>query len=289
MNRPILNRAAQLLNAARAGGYAIPAFNAVNLETAQAIVRAAELEHAPVILQISQNAARYAGLELMAAIACELRQTAGVPVIVHFDHAETVQSARAAIEHGFDMVMLEGDDTAVLRALADFAHAQGAAVEAEYEVVSKGDRGETQAELDGLEEFVRTSNCDALAVAIGSAHKQTDKTSALDFTKLEQLANLTRLPLVLHGASGVLETDLQRAVTLGIAKVNVATELALVFTNAVREQLENPKLNDPRKYLGAARDAMTERARAVIRLLGTNGKADTHEADTHDARETVGA
>jgi fructose-bisphosphate aldolase, class II len=281
LNAVGLTRAAQILNAARAGGYAIPAFNSVNLETAQAIVRAAELEHAPVILQISENAMRYAGLGLMAAIACELRQTASVPVIVHFDHAETIESARAAIEHGFDMVMLEGDDVNVLRALADFAHMEGAALEAEYEVVSKGDRGETQAELDGLEEFVRTSNCDALAVAIGSAHKQTDKTSALDFVKLEQLANLTRLPLVLHGASGVLETDLQRAVTLGIAKVNVATELALVFTDAVREQLENSKLNDPRKYLGAARDAMTERARAVIRLLGASGKAN--------ARETVSA
>jgi fructose-bisphosphate aldolase, class II len=265
------------LNAARVGGYAIPAFNAVNLETAQAIVRAAELEHAPVILQISENAARYAGLELMAAIACELRQTTSVPVIVHFDHAETLESARAAIQAGFDMVMLEGDDLNVLRALADFAHAEGVALEAEYEVVSKGDRNETQAELEGLEEFVRTSNCDALAVAIGSAHKQTDKTSALDFVKLEQLAHLTGLPLVLHGASGVLETDLRRAVTLGIAKVNVATELALVFTDAVRTQLENPKLNDPRKYLGAARDAMTERARAVIRLLGANGKANTRE------------
>ena len=86
-----------------------------------------------------------------------------------------------------------------------------------------------------------------------------------------------------------LETALRRAVTLGIAKVNVATELALVFTNAVREQLENPKLNDPRQYLDAARDAMTERARAVIRLLGASGKAVVHDADAQDARETVGA
>ena len=274
MNSIGLSRAAQFLNTARAERYAIPAFNAVNLETAQAIVRAAELERAPVILQVSENAARYAGLGSMAAIACGLRRDASVPVIVHFDHAETPQSARAAIEHGFDMVMLEGDDLNILRALADFAHAHGAALEAEYEVVSKGDRGETRAELNGLEEFVRASGCDALAVAIGSAHKQIKKTSSLDFAKLEKLANLTRLPLVLHGASGVLETDLQRALTLGIAKVNVATELALVFTNTVREQLENSKLNDPRKYLGAARDAMTERARTVIRLLGASGKAD---------------
>jgi fructose-bisphosphate aldolase, class II len=272
-----LNRAATILNAARAEGYAIPAFNAVNLETAQAIVRAAELERAPVILQVSENAARYAGLGLMAAIACELRQTSSVPVIVHFDHAETVESARAAIQHGFDMVMLEGDDLNVLRALADFAHAEGAALEAEYEVVSKGDRGQTQAEVDDLKNFVWASRCDAVAVSIGSAHKQMEKTSSLDFDRLEKLAAITPLPLVLHGASGVLEADLKRAVRLGIAKVNVATELAVVFSNAVREQLENPKLNDPRKYLGAARDSMAERARAVIQLLGASGKAHARE------------
>ena len=267
-----MNAARTWLNAARAHGYAIPAFNAVNLETAQAIVRAAELERAPVIVQISQNAARYAGLPLMAAIAVNLREAASVPVLVHFDHAETLDDARTALGHGFDMVMLEGHDLIALRELAELAHERGAALEAEFEVVSKGERVSTRAEIEDLTAFAQASRCDALAVSIGSAHKQTDKTSRLDLERLAQIASATALPLVLHGASGVLEVDLQRAVTGGIAKVNVATELAVVFTDALRAQLEDVRLNDPRKYLGAAREAMTERARAIIRLLGASGR-----------------
>jgi fructose-bisphosphate aldolase, class II len=274
-----MNPATHWLRAARIQGYAIPAFNAVNLETAQAIVQAAELERAPVIVQISENAARYAGIGLLSVIGRELRAQASVPVILHFDHAETLTVAKSALEHGFDMVMLEGGDLEMdaqieqLRVLAEIAHAQNAAVEAEYEVVSKGDRATTHASIDDLAAFAQATHCDALAVAIGSAHKQTDKTSTLDLQRLEEIASVTPLPLVLHGASGVKEDDLRRAIQLGIAKVNVATELALVFTNAVRHALEDPKSNDPRKYLGAGRDAMTERARAVIRLLKANGKA----------------
>lgn len=274
-----MKRATHWLNTARAEGYAIPALNAVNLETAQAVVRAAELERAPVILQISENAARYAGLGLLSVIARELRAQASVPVIVHFDHAESLEVATKAIGHGFDMVMLEGGDLEIeaqiaqLRNLAELAHARGAAVEAEYEVVSKGDRAESHASIDDLGTFARDTQCDALAVSIGSAHKQTDKTSSLDLKRLKEMAGVTPLPLVLHGASGVREDDLRQAIRHGIAKVNVATELALVFTNAVRQSLENPALNDPRKYLGAGREAMTERARSVIRLLGASGKA----------------
>jgi fructose-bisphosphate aldolase, class II len=278
---PTMNPATQWLQAARIEGYAIPAFNAVNLETAQAIVQAAELERAPVIVQISENAARYAGMGLLSVIGRELRAQASVPVILHFDHAETLAVAKSAFDHGFDMVMLEGGDLELdaqidqLRVLSTIAHAQNAAVEAEYEVVSKGDRQGTHAAIDDLATFAQATGCDALAVAIGSAHKQTDKTSALDLQRLEEIALVTPLPLVLHGASGVREDDLRQAIRLGIAKVNVATELALVFTKAVRKALEDPKSNDPRKYLGAGRDAMTERARAVIRLLGANGKAGT--------------
>jgi fructose-bisphosphate aldolase, class II len=273
------NTAQHWLNAARGSGYAIPAFNAVNLETAQACVRAAELESAPMILQISENAARYGGLELLAAIGRELRANSNVPVILHFDHAETLETAKRALMLGFDMVMLEAGDLplsqqiAALRELADFAHEYGAAVEAEFEVVSKGEREETHAQLEELAAFVADSRCDALAVAIGSHHKETTKTSALDLGRLEQIASSTVLPLVLHGASGVRDDDLLAAVKLGIAKVNVATELTLVFTAAVRGSLSDAALNDPRQYLGAGRDAMTARAQDIIQRLGASRKA----------------
>ncbi len=270
------------LNAARRDRWALPAFNAVNLETAQACVTAAQSERAPVILQFSQNAARYAGLELLAAVGRELRAAASVPVILHLDHAENLDLAARALKLGFDMVMLEGGQVsrdqqiADLSRLAEIAHAAGAAVEAEYEVVAKGERSATQTELAELSNFAAATGCDALALSIGSAHKDTEKTRGLDLPRLREIAACTALPLVLHGASGVLEADLQAAIASGIAKVNVATELSLVFTNAVRAQLADTSLNDPRKYLGAGREAMAARAREIIALLGASGRAATN-------------
>lgn len=259
--------------AARAGGYALAALNAVNLETAQAIVRAAEAQRAPVILQFSQNAARHGGLKELAALGLSLKAGADVPVLLHFDHAEDEGMALEALKLGFDGIMLEGDDPATLRRLADAAHAAGGYFEAEYEVVVKGERsGERHDDPAHLAEFIAGSGCDLLAVNIGSAHKQESKNAHLDFARLQHLAELTPLPLVLHGASSVPEAELTRAARLGIAKVNLATDLTLAFTAAVRQALD-AGAKDPRKYLGAGRDAMQARAEGYIRALGGAGKA----------------
>ncbi|OLV19643.1 class II fructose-bisphosphate aldolase [Deinococcus marmoris] len=264
---------ADIIRAARAGGYALAAFNAVNLETAQAIVRAAEATRAPVILQFSQNAARHGGLAQLAALGLSLKSEAGVPILLHFDHAEDEGMALEALNLGFDGVMLEGDDPATLRRLADAANAAGGYFEAEYEVVVKGERsGERHDDPAHLAAFIRDSGCDLLAVDIGSAHKQESKNAHLDFDRLTRLAELTTLPLVLHGASSVPEAELARATGLGIAKVNLATDLTLAFTAAVREALD-AGARDPRNYLGAGRDAMQARAETYIRALGGAGRA----------------
>lgn len=264
---------ADIIRAARAGGYALAAFNAVNLETAQAIVRAAEATRAPVILQFSQNAARHAGLPQLAALGLSLKSEAGVPILLHFDHAEDEAMALEALNLGFDGVMLEGDDPATLRRLADAAHASCGYFEAEYEVVVKGERsGERQGDPAHLAEFIGGSGCDILAVDLGSAHKQESKNAHLDFERLAQLAALTPLPLVLHGASSVPVEELARAATLGVAKINLATDLTLAFTAAVRQSLD-AGARDPRKYLGAGRDAMQARAETYIRALGGAGRA----------------
>jgi len=264
---------AETLRAARAGHYAVAAFNACNLETAQAIVRAAQAQRAPVILQFSQNAARHAGLVQLAALGLSFKEGAGVPILLHFDHAETEAVALQALELGFDGVMLEGDDPQILRRLAHTAHRLGGYLEAEFEVVVKGERyGERHEGPQALADFARDSDCDLLAVDIGSAHKQEAKEAQLDFERLERLSTLTDLPLVLHGASGVPEDQLARAASSGISKVNLATDLTLTFTAAVRGSLgEGAK--DPRKYLAAGRDAMQARAEHYIALLGGAGKA----------------
>ena len=225
-----------LLEQARQQGYAVAAFNAVNLETAQAIVRAAEQERAPVILQISENAARYGGLNALFAVAQTLQKAASVPVILHYDHAETLESALKAVELGFDSVMLEGADLGAeenvrqLETLADSAHTQGKLLEGEFEIVSKDGREGKTLEPDVLRELVAASRCDTVAIDIGSQHKMTEKSANLDLERLETIAERVSHPLVLHGSSGVPEQEIVVAVSLGIAKVNVATELMLAFT-----------------------------------------------------------
>jgi fructose-bisphosphate aldolase, class II len=267
-----IRTSADVLRAARAGGYGLAAFNAVNLETAQAVVWAAQAQRCAVVLQFSQNAARHAGLAQLAALGLSLKYGADVPVLLHFDHAETEADARQALDLGFDGVMLEGDDPAPLRRLSDEAHHRGGYLEAEFEVVVKGERGSVQHDPAEVVNFAAESGCDLLAVDIGSAHKQTEKTAHLDFARLETLAALSPLPLVLHGSSGVPEEQLARAVTLGIAKVNLATDLTVTFTAAVKESL-SAGASDPRKYLAAGRSAMQARAEHYIRLLGGAGTA----------------
>lgn len=267
------SRGLELLQAARRGGYALAAFNAVNLETAQAIVRAAEYQRAPVILQISQNAARYGGLTELAQIGRVLREQASVPVMLHLDHAEDEAIARQALGLGFDGVMFEGDDPATMRRLAKMAHAHGSFFEAEYEVVGKGEREANQHDdLSDLSEFAQASGCDLLAVNIGTQHKQEDKSAHLDFRRLAKIASMTNLPLVLHGSSGVSDEQLARAAQEGISKVNIATDLTLTFTHAVQQSLD-AGAKDLRKYLGAGRDAMQGRAEHYLRVLGSAGKA----------------
>lgn len=263
-----------IFETAQQGKYAIGAFNAVNLETAQAIVSAAEGAQTPVMLQISENAARYAGLAELAAISSILREKADVPILLHFDHAESLESAKAALDLGFDSVMLETAHLSAeegvkhLQDLASYAHERDALLEAEAEITAKDDRvQETALTPEAIAEFARASHCDLLAVDIGSEHKQTQKNTALDLLHLKAITEKTSLPLVLHGSSGVAPNSLIEAIELGITKVNVATELMLVFTNVVRDGLKEEAMNDPRKYLGWARAAMQERAEELIRLL----------------------
>ncbi|WP_412030188.1 class II fructose-bisphosphate aldolase [Deinococcus yunweiensis] len=271
--QPAVRSGLDHLRAARQGGYAIAAFNAVNLETAQAIVAAAEATRSPVILQISHNAARHGGLAALAALGLSLKRAASVPIILHLDHAETPEVALEALHLGFEGVMLEGDDPATLRPLAAASHAQGGYLEAEYEVVVKGERrGERHDDPATLGQFAQDSHCDLLAVDLGSAHKQEDKTARLDFARLQALAAATPLPLVLHGASSVPEDELAHAAALGVAKVNLATDLTLAFTGAVRDSLSGGA-KDPRTYLAAGRSAMQVRAEHYLRVLGSAGRA----------------
>jgi fructose-bisphosphate aldolase, class II len=269
----------ELFRHARAGGYAIGAFNAFNLETATAIVQAAEAERSPVVLQVSENAARYAGFAPLAALCRALRDAATVPVILHFDHAESLASAQRALDAGFQGVMLEtahlpsDESVARIREVVTCAARHGAVVEAELEVVHKPDRQPGRAlDLGELRDLAERSGADLLALDVGSRHKQRQRETRLDLVRLARVGMEVEHPLVLHGGSGIHPEDLAHAISLGVAKVNLATDPSSVFTRALRESL-GPDVTDPRHYLASAREAMRSRVAELLRALGCAGTA----------------
>lgn len=258
-------------------GRGVGAFNVVQLEQVEALIRGAEAARLPAIMQISENCVRYHGaLEPIASAALAAARAADVPIAVHLDHATEFEMVREGVALGMGSVMYDASALAHERNLARtaevaaYCHERGVWVEAELgEVGGKDGVHAPGARTDPGEAagFAAATGVDALAVAVGTSHAMTERTAAVDLDLISRLRDAVPVPLVLHGSSGVPDADLGRAVAAGIAKVNIATHLNKVFTGAVRERLAaDPAVVDTRKYLAHGRDAM---AREVARLLGT--------------------
>ena len=273
-------------------GWAVGAFNAVNMEQAQAIAWASGAEGAPAIIQVSHRALLYAGegspergLRMLAAVGKAAAESVAAPVSLHLDHG-TQAEVHLALELGFTSVMFDADglpldeNIAITRRLAQSAHTHAACMEAEVGDVPKPEGDEAVDARIGLTRpadaaaFARATGVDTLAVAIGSVHSGKRKTIALDLDLLAAIRALVDLPLVLHGSSGVTDASLQAGIALGLAKVNVATQLSQGFTTAARQVLEQaPGEVDLRPYLGAGRSAMVAVVRERMRSFGASGKA----------------
>ena len=275
-----------LLRQAQQTGYGVGAFNVIGIEHAQAIVTGAEREHAPVILQLSQNAVAYhLGAIAPIGTACmELAAAAGVPVALHLDHATTWELCETALDIGFSSVMFDASllpldaNVAETAAIAERVHARQRSIEAELGVVGGKEGATSSAEgntdPDHAQWYVEATGIDAIAVAVGSSHYMVDKTAVLDLELISTLREVVTVPLVLHGSSGVPDAALREAVRRGIVKVNTATELNKAFTHAVREHLaRDAGVVDPRAYLREARDAMVEAVRHRLQLLDSSGRA----------------
>ncbi|MEW6725927.1 class II fructose-1,6-bisphosphate aldolase [Desulforudis sp. 1088] len=279
--------AAAILRRARSGGWAVGAFNCNNMEIVQAIIRAAEEESAPVILQASQGAIKYAGLDFIAAMARTAISQARVPVAIHLDHGTSFEQVVRCIRGGFTSVMIDGshhplaENIALTRRVVEVARAVDVSVEAELGriggteddiSVSERDAFFTDPEEAGL--FVESTGVDSLAVAIGTAHGRYRGEPRLDFERLEHIRKAVNIPLVLHGSSGVPADAVRRAIALGVCKVNIDTDIRQSFTEAMRRVLEaDPGEIDPRKVLGPAREAAVAVIREKIRIFGSSGKA----------------
>ncbi|MDH6579902.1 class II fructose-bisphosphate aldolase [Kitasatospora sp. MAP5-34] len=256
----------------------VGAFNVVQLEHAQAIVAGAEAAGRPVILQISENTARYHGaLEPIALATLAIARTASVPVAVHLDHAESADLIREAVELGFTSVMFDAaklpyeENVAATREITEYCHSRGVWVEAELGEVGGKDGAHApgvRTDPDQARAFVAATVVDALAVAVGSSHTMLTRDAVLDFALISRLRTAVNAPLVLHGSSGVGDVDLAKAVSAGMTKVNISTHLNKTFTQTVRGYLDtHTEVADTRKYLGPARAAVATEVARLLRVL----------------------
>ncbi|MFJ7265190.1 ketose-bisphosphate aldolase [Streptomyces sp. NPDC099050] len=272
--------AGRLVLEAAAQGRAVAAFNIITLEHAEAVVAGAEAAGLPVVLQLSENAVKFRGGALLpiSRAAVAVAEAAGVPVGLHLDHVKSSELLRQAVDAGFSSVMYDAahlpyaENLEATRSAADWAHVNGLWIEAELGEVG-GKNGAApldphapgaRTDPDEARRFVADSGVDALAVAIGSSHAMTSRTATLDHLLLGRLAKTVEVPLVLHGSSGLPDTELAAAVAGGIRKVNIGTALNVAMTEAIRTHLTPA---DPRPYLTAAREAMTATAAAMISAL----------------------
>ena len=262
--------------AARKVGLA--AFNVVLLDHAEAFVDAAENTGLPLVLQLSQNAVKYHGgrLRPLGHALIELAEASTVPVSVHLDHAESTDLCREAVELGFTSIMYDGsklpdaqnrETTAEITA---FAHEHGVSVEAELgEVGGKNGVHDPSARTnpEDAAKLVADTGVDLLAVAVGSSHAMATREAVLDNQLIAAIHELVPVPLVLHGSSGVPDEGMVAAIQAGMTKINVSTHLNVVFTQGVRQILdENPKIVDPRKYVGPATHLVQEEVERLMRL-----------------------
>jgi fructose-bisphosphate aldolase class II len=298
-----------LMVPARRNGYAIGAFNVQNLESTLAVTEAAAEEKSPAILQITPSVIKYAGLAYISGLVKTATQLSPVPLAMHLDHGEDFDTAAKCVDAGFSSVMIDGsflkfeENVALTKRVVSIAHPKGVSVEAELgklagvEERSVEEKEAILTDPEAAVEFVEKTDVDTLAVAIGTSHGayKFKSEAKLDIERLKKISERIGIPLVLHGASnvpqwivekankygaaisgakGTPEEEIRKAISLGIAKINIDTDLRLAFTAAVREVLVNsPKEFDPRKILGPAKDAMKEVAKSKMRLFGSSGRA----------------
>lgn len=277
----------EILEVANENYYSVGGFNINNLEFIKAIIEAANEMKAPVVLQAGEKAIKYMGIDYLMGMVGAAEKEVNIPIALHLDHGSSFESIMRCIRKGFSSVMIDGskypfeENITLTKKIVEAAHSVNVSVEAELgriggqedEVISEVMLTDTQEAL----EFVNRTGVDALAIAIGTAHGVYKGEPKIDFERLKDIKSKINIPLVLHGASGLSEEDLKKAVSLGINKVNINTDFMQAFTYQVVEKIKNdPQVYDPREYLGPGKDGIVEKVKEKIELLGSDNKSSLY-------------
>lgn len=281
----------EMLKKAQKGRYAVGAFNANNMEIIQAIIETAEEEKAPAILQASQGAIEYAGLDNIVAMVKVMAEKVTVPIALHLDHGTDYYQNIKCLRAGFTSLMFDGsklpfeENVKITKKVVEMAHTCDIPVEAELGQIGKmGDSDEPGVALEKVKEtmadpyeaakFVELTKIDFLAAAVGTIHGCRTPFAKLDIPRIEKIRELTDVPLVLHGASGVNDEEVRKGISAGICKINIDTRIRMIFTKKIREIIKmNPQEIDPRNLLGPAKKVAKEVIRERMRVFGCSGKA----------------
>ncbi|MCL2378855.1 MAG: tagatose-bisphosphate aldolase subunit GatY [Defluviitaleaceae bacterium] len=264
---------------------AIASFNIHNLETVQAVAEVAAEENCPVIFQTTPGTLKHAGIPYIAAIVKAAATLYDIPMALHVDHCACYDTILECIRWGYTSVMIDTahlayeDNIEMVKKVVEAAQKSGVAVEGELGKIGGVEDDLVVEERDAAftvpaeaVDFVKRTGIDMLAIAIGTAHGEYKGEPNLDFTRLSEIRKLVDIPLVLHGASGVPDYQIKEAMSRGISKINIATELKIPMANAIKKVFtDTPHENDPRKYMGAAKEAVKTIVREKIRLCGGAG------------------
>lgn len=277
-----------MLKKALDGGYAIGHFDVHNLEWIQAVLEAAKEEKSPVILGVTEEAVRYlGGYSVAGAIIKSLMKEMNitVPVALHLDHGSSVESCKSAIDNGFTSVMIDGShfpfqqNLKMTKEVVDYAHPQGVTVEAELGSIGGQEgnlksEGPVYADLNECIELVKHTKIDSLTPALGTAHGPYKGEPVIGFDEMEEISNAVKIPLVMHGGSGLPPEQIKKSIALGTAKINVNADNHLAFSKTVREELnQNTELYAASDYLAKGRSSVKKTVIGKLRLFGSSGKA----------------
>ncbi len=279
----------EVLYPAKQKKYAVGLFNAVNLEMARGIIAAAEEAGSPVIMGTAEVLFPYGPLEELSYYLLPMAKKAGVPVVIHLDHGLKKETCQKALELGFSSIMYDcstdsyEENVRKMKEMAEIAHSYGATIEGELGHVGNNEDGEdmqnpsryfTDPKL--AKDFVEKTGVDALAIAVGNAHGAYKLPPKLDFSRIQAIASAVDVPLVLHGGSGLTDDDFRKAVSLGISKVNIFTDINVAAARAAAKASSEADKGIT-EMIPFVVDAVKQETMKKMTLFGCNGKAGVPE------------